>query len=133
MATPENPRVPIYEPGWAAWIGRIAGVIAGGALIRTLWLVLDVWSKGPRPDHVYTIYVLAALWAVLPPIWFWFEYFFVYRVKGRDGTFELFKHGQQTSIAIWAGVTLSLVAFASSEYFKATKPETTKVECKCAP
>jgi hypothetical protein len=107
----------------------ISSILAG---IATLAFVYFVWSRGPGPEHIYEIYMLAAAWAIGPAVWFWYEYFFVYRQHGDAAAFDEFKHGQQTAIAIWAGVTLSLAAFASSDHFKAPGAETTTCECKCS-
>ncbi len=84
--------------------------------LATLYIVVDVWPSGASLRGF--VYGVAAFWAVLPPVWFWFEYYYLYKRHGAVGTFELFKHGQQTAVAIWAGIALSLVAVASSDNFK---------------
>lgn len=66
------------------------------------------------------------LWAVLPPIWFWLEYFYVYRVYGLPDTLELFKYGQDVAKAIWAGVLTGLIAFAASDATKAAPQKAPK-------
>jgi len=47
-------------------------------------------------------------WAVFPPIWFWYEYFCLYPVL--ETSLDDFKHGQELSRNIWAGVLAALVA-----------------------
>jgi hypothetical protein len=64
------------------------------------------------------IFVALFLWAVIPPITFWWEYYFVYLRYGIEDRFELFKYGQQICGAIWAGVLVCLIAIASSDHFK---------------
>src|SRR5262249_35340456 len=89
----------------------IAGILA---FLITVWLVIAAWrSRDPE-----AVYICAAFWAVAPPVWFWCEYFFLYRKYGNPDTLELFKHGQQVAVAIWAGVTISLAAFTASAHFK---------------
>jgi hypothetical protein len=52
-------------------------------------------------------------WAVLPPIWFWYEYFFVYKPPKKDEAprtdFESFKYGQDVSSKIWIAVVSALL------------------------
>ena len=92
----------------AAWLS------IGGA-VTTLWVVYDAWTN----KHVTPLYVAIGCWAVLPPVWFWLEYLYVYRVYGMPDTLELFKYGQDVAKSIWAGVLAGLIAFAASD---ATKP-----------
>lgn len=76
------------------------------------------------------MYGLAASWALGAPIWFYYEYFYLYRKVGLSGTLELFKHGQQVAVAIWAGLSITLGAFASSDHFKDTSSQNHKKECQ---
>ncbi|MCB1716505.1 MAG: hypothetical protein KDK04_10245 [Candidatus Competibacteraceae bacterium] len=54
-----------------------------------------------------------AFWTLGPPIWFWFEYFLLYKHFGDPTKLEEFKHGQQVSASIWAGV-IAFMIFVSS-------------------
>nr|MBP6823581.1 hypothetical protein [Acidobacteriota bacterium] len=74
-----------YKYTWSA------GTVSILLFIVTVYFVIEAW----RLRDPFAIYVLAAIWAVTPPIWFWFEYHFVYRKYGETGTMEFFKHGQQ--------------------------------------
>jgi hypothetical protein len=111
MPLPPSPYPPTSK---VRWVVSLVGLISVSLLAWTICLALGAWRSGT----VETIYILAVLWAVLPPIWFWFEYFFLYQRYGEKDGFEAFKYGQQISVAIWAAVTLSLAALASSEHFK---------------
>jgi uncharacterized membrane protein len=72
---------------------------------------------------------LAAAWLIGAPLWFWYEYFFIYRAVGggQQDSFEFFKHGQQLAAAIWAGLAASLGAFAASDY---AQPVSDSYECR---
>ena len=117
--TPEhqmmNPKQPIYEPGsaadvlisWSPLIGAIAVVV-------TAILVSRAYSQA-KPGWLHFSIVA---WAVISPAWFVSEYFFIYRKFGLPDTFELFKHGQQLSAAVWAGVLAALITLAASSRFK---------------
>jgi hypothetical protein len=110
------------ESKGARWT-HAAGAVSIGSFAITIVLVVMAIAKAPSWGLVVT--GLAFLWAVGAPAWFWFEYFFLYRKDGLPGTFELYKYGQQVSVAIWAALALSLGALASSDHFKKhqnTKP-----------
>lgn len=118
----------IYLPGSrgqrlnrrAAWI---SGVLAVATVVLT-------WFALANPAHPCVRYfpLLVLGWAVGPPLWFWFEYYFVYLAEGAPGSEEWFKHGQQVSFAIWAGIALSLGGIASSDRFDAA----TKSDRSCS-
>lgn len=106
----EDPTVPYYGKRAADWTVRIVGIVAAGALLWTLCHLRTAQTKRQSPRHLP---VLIALWAILPPVWFWIEYFFIYRLNGVPGTLEFFKYGQQTAAAIWAGTLAVLLAFGA--------------------
>jgi len=61
--------------------------------------------------------ILGGLWAILPPIWFWFQFFVLFKPQNDLETgekqkrdFEHFKHGQQITAAIWAGLVAVIAA-----------------------
>lgn len=93
---------------------RIAGCSAALAAIVSLCLAYIAW----RGKHVEIIYLCLMFWTIVPPIWFWGEYFVVYRRFGDPTAFDSFKHGQQVSLAIWAALAFSLNGLAGAEHFK---------------
>jgi len=97
----------------------LAAAIAGVALllVTPVFAVIAWHQKDPTK-----LYILGAVWAVAPPVWFWYEFFFLFRVLGDPAGFEHFKYGQQVAVAIWAGIAIATFAFASSERFKAKNP-----------
>lgn len=124
-----NQSAPIYRPGsdqekMVRIVGWVVGIMATATALATVYL-LSFFS--------HTIYArgfitgAAAFWVVFPPIWFFFEYFWLYRTAAAPNSFELFKHGQQTAVAIWAGLSLSLGALAASDY---VKPIETNLTCR---
>jgi hypothetical protein len=115
MPGPLNPTEALYCPeSNAKLVVQTAAWISASLLILTLiTVILAICYR-----RQLVIYICAAFWAVVPPIWFWAEYFFLYRVYGNPGTLDLFKYGQDTSKAIWAGVALTLGALAASSFFK---------------
>ena len=102
-------------------IGRVwitaAAILAGVMLIVSLREAYAAWQTCD-PE---SIYLYGAGWIIGPPIWFWIEYFIIYRRYGDPRAFESYKFGQQISVAIWAGLALLLVGLANAERFKHPK------------
>lgn len=117
MSTEIDPSMRIFKEDSKA--ERISGsvvVLSIVLFIATLILCGVAIMKAPYWSLVVS--ALAFFWAVSAPAWFWYEYFFLYRKDGEKGSFDLYKHGQQVSIAIWAGLAVSLGALANSDLFK---------------
>jgi hypothetical protein len=94
---------------------EISGVLAGLITIGTAWLAYSGWGTSITPGKPWPkIKIAQALvliaWTVLPPIYFWFEYWFVYLGDHRPGhktpdDLELFKYGQELSARMWLAAT----------------------------
>jgi hypothetical protein len=113
------PAVSLYAEPWAKrLVARVATAVVVAAVVT---LVATVWAyvNGKRD----WIIVLAFLWTILPPAWFWIDYFVVFRRAGNLDEFEAFKHGQQVSAAIWAAIAVSLAALAGSDALEAKVKE----------
>ncbi|MEZ5610474.1 MAG: hypothetical protein R3E45_08570 [Rhodocyclaceae bacterium] len=119
MSTELDPTVRIFKQGSRAErISHRVAAISIVLFVATLALCVVAIAKGPSWGLV--VAALAFFWGVGAPAWFWYEFFFLYREDGEKGSFELYKHGHQVSIAIWAGLAVSLAALASSDLFKET-------------
>lgn len=118
-----NPAGPIYDntkpQGKAWWLGPVISVL----VIVVTALKVHCALQGNRETAQETFLTLAAVWAVGAPLWFFCEYYFLYRKAPATESWELFKHGQQVSIALWAGVTAILIAVGSSDIAKPKKTE----------
>ncbi len=107
-----DPRIGLYPsdaPCWVRHHGEMGGAIAAVCLLVTLAIVVGNWPNTKTP----LLYAITALWAFVPPLSFWFEYYFIYRVYGAKDTIELFAHGQQVCAALWVGVVAGLAAVIS--------------------
>lgn len=128
-----NPRDEIYVSGSKEY-RLVQKVAAVSVICLGLTILLVIASLGPwgpwLPYARYIILGLAAAWAILAPAWFFIEYFFLYRKAAAPDSWELFKHGQQVAIAIWAGVTAALFGLGSSEI---AKPKEPSYACSPAP
>ena len=114
-----DPTVALYtetsDAGKKVWRAGRTGVVATFLTIAAA-VAVAVLPKG-NFSQVF-VFMLAASWAIAAPMWFFYEYFFIYRVHGTLGSWDQFKHGQQVSAAVWAGLTASLTVFAASDYVK---------------
>jgi hypothetical protein len=117
---------PLYPPGSFAKRWQRFGAILGGlAILWTAQLAYDA----PACETPRKLILLAALWGVWPPLWWWIEFFFIYPRHHTPEKFELLKHGAQASLAIWAPIAVALAAYSASDYFKA--PEEGKSRTRC--
>jgi hypothetical protein len=101
-------------------------IIAIVCFVFTIGLVLCSWWS----QKVGILYILFGLWAIITPFWFWWEFFFLYRKYGTANSLDLFKHGQQVSGALWAGLLACLIALATSEHMTqktSNKENTSKI------
>ena len=96
------------------WICCAAGTL--GAIVGILSLYFA--HVGWKCRQVEMVYPWLVFWVIGTPVWFWFEYFFIYRRYGDPTAFDSFKHGQQLSLAIWAALAFFLNGLVSAEHFK---------------
>jgi hypothetical protein len=97
------------------WVARVATI----ALILSLLLVFPGWNceipaaGAPWPWIKIIQASTLVCWIVVPPLYFWFEYFALYggvkEWRGRT-SFEAFKYGQDISSKIWLAVVTALTA-----------------------
>jgi hypothetical protein len=122
-----DPTVKLYKDGsTAAWAIPVAGFL--GVVATLISIAVAVWLVWPQPlqqSVQASLFLMAGIWGVGGPMWFFSEYFFFYRKSGVAGTWEQFKHGQQVSAAIWAGLSVSLAALGTSDLAKGPKTDWT--------
>ena len=90
-------------PKWVLIAVFSCSLIACIATIHVAYLAVTRNSKE-------YLFLATACWAVVPPAWFWVEYFWLYKKWGDHYQFERFKYGQGQSKAIWAGIVAALIA-----------------------
>lgn len=114
-----DPKMSTYPPAnkAALWIIlpiALAGVLGVGI---TGWVIYGAICGKEK----IWLYAVVGGWTIIPPIWFWLEYYLVYRRWGLPGTFDFFKYGQQVGGAIWAGVLAALLSFTLSDIVDPTQ------------
>jgi hypothetical protein len=96
---------------------KIARAVAAGALAYSLCVAYQGWGipiskEGPWREIKIQEAIILICWTVLPPIWFWFEYFFIYKPQSNappKNDFDSFKYGQDLSSKIWISVVSALL------------------------
>jgi len=96
---------------------KIAGIVATVGLGYSLWIAQEGWrcvipQAGPWPQIKIVEAIILVCWTLVPPIWFWFEYFFIYKPP-RDSAprpdFDSFKYAQDISAKIWISAVSALL------------------------
>jgi hypothetical protein len=96
---------------------KVAGIVAAAVLIGSVWVGICGWGVAIPKDAIWPAIKIAETiillcWTVLPPVWFWLEYYYVYKppkdARPRDD-FESFKYGQDISSKIWLSVVSALL------------------------
>jgi hypothetical protein len=60
--------------------------------------------------------VLGGLWVIGPPVWFFLEHVYIFRIWGDPDQYEQFKRLQDLAGKIWAGVIIFLVALYAGQF-----------------
>jgi len=100
-------------------VQRITGTMAVLALIGSLWVGYAGWGvpvpkDGPWPCIKIWQAGIVVGWIILPPLYFWCEYFLIYKPPEKGNPpkpdFESFKYTQDISSKIWLAVSSALLA-----------------------
>ncbi|HEX7912508.1 MAG TPA: hypothetical protein VF534_31075 [Paraburkholderia sp.] len=122
-----DPKAPIYRAG-SKQQHVVYAVALVSAILAVLTFVAVVYVLYASPSYGQGLVTgLAAFWVIWPPLWFYYEYFWLYRSAAAPDSFEMFKHGQQVAVAIWAGISLTLSGLAASDF---VRPGQLTLECK---
>ena len=90
-------------------VGVVSGILAAASLAFGRCGFAQKFEE-KRNWAGYTQAIVLAAWIVLPPVWFWIEYYFVYRVHAYPGeNREDFKYGQDQAAKIWLALVTALL------------------------
>lgn len=116
------------EPiNWGLFVEKLAGTVAAICLAISLCVAWRGWGqpfdphKMPWPHIRILQACIVVTWIIIPPMWFWLDYFFIYLRNHKMGDepppdIDLFKYGQDISSKIWIAVSTALLAL----YFGST-------------
>ena len=92
---------------------RNAGVAASIFLVVSLALTPPGWNIKMESGGVKILQaVILAVWTLVPPMWFWWEYFFLFPKafpNADSDERDRFKYGQDLSAKIWLAVVSVLL------------------------
>lgn len=117
----------VFERGsWQTYLVMTVCGIALVAALYTVYQVYKVWIWDPKRetkdegshDPIWKPGFwkrdfrrqLLIFWIVLPSVWFFCEYYFMFKYYGNSGTFEQFKYGQDAASKIWVAFVSLLTA-----------------------
>lgn|ERR1700731_1317113 len=90
-----------------------AGILGTLALLGSLVLAFFGWGLKVESRGIKIVQVLVLVfWTLAPPIWFWFEYIFLFRKAFPDGDkdkLEALKTQQDLSSKIWIATASALL------------------------
>ena len=92
----------VEQKNYIKIIGICTAVFAVASILLTVFFILTTNRHG--------LYFVAAVWSVFPPLWFWYEYYYIYQKYGNHEKFDKFKYGQDLSKAVWVGFGAVLLA-----------------------
>ncbi len=98
----------------ANYILGVVALVAIECALYTLHELNEAWAS----KDASSLWLLLPYWVIGPPLWFWCDYFLVFRNFGDPAAFDSFKHAQHVSLAIWASIGLLLGAVITSDHFK---------------
>lgn len=98
---------------WERAMGGIAAVFMAASVMLGIWKFGQAFSTTIRAKEVQAF--VLGLWVILPPSWFWCEFFLLYRKVPEADRPKLddFKYGQEQSAKIW----LALITVLTVLYF----------------
>jgi hypothetical protein len=96
-----------------AWAAAAFGFVA---------LLLGLFGFGDPLDSLHPIKVLQAallaIWILGPPVWFWYEFFYLYKRARNPEEWDRFKHGQEQSGKIWLALVTVLFGLYFGKHFR---------------
>jgi hypothetical protein len=102
-----SPSADKASPKWPNIIRGWGGLVGFLVFLGILGFTVYCRSSGNYP---IADAVVIGLWAVVPPAWFWVEYFVVAPYQQELPDVERFKYGQDLSAKFWIAAGLLLAA-----------------------
>jgi hypothetical protein len=98
---------------WKNWLVFSVSILSGIAAVATTIFLIATEKPDDRQKSVARVILI--FWSILPPIYFWVEYFIIWKTSEKKSpTLDEFKHGQEICRNIW----LAFVLLFAGLYFK---------------
>jgi hypothetical protein len=109
MSKAANFILPQYATPWGNGIVFSAAVVSATLLVASVITMVRAGDTKPKPS--WATYVLL-FWTVVPPVWFWAEFHFIWKTAPTSGStsLEVFRYGQEVSRNIWIAMTAVVAA-----------------------
>jgi len=98
------------------WL-RIARTVTILALLLTITVIWFFINNKHDATWRHLFSTLWVAWVVVPPLWFSFEYFSLFKKHGETGAFEAFKYGQELASRAWLSIA-AVMSVVGAEIFK---------------
>lgn len=113
---------------WKKW-QHVMGVLSAIFFLYSLQFARHEFTERYKTGDGYKLAqaIFLGIWIIVPPIWFWFEYYFLYE-DGKPGLDE-FKHGQGQSSKIWlALITLLAATYFGKDFIREASPPCSDIQ-----
>jgi hypothetical protein len=93
---------------WHFWISWVSGIVAVASIVLGLFGFTERFDR--RSDLKLAQAGVLLIWIVIPPLWFWFEYYFLYKKLGPSRpSMDEYKYGVEVSSKIWLALVSALL------------------------
>jgi len=83
-------------------------VLAASALVATGFITYYHLKQPASLEWQSAFRTAWIFWIFAPPVWFSYEYFYLFKPYGKVGTFEAFKYGQELAYRAWVGIAATM-------------------------
>lgn len=94
------PECSLHAVQAVAWVALLVTVVLAFLYLKD--------GEAHRPYVTKLLMGLWAFWVLVPPIWFSYEYFYLFKETPNNVPFETFKYGQDTAAKAWLGIAAVL-------------------------
>jgi len=89
-------------------VAGTAAILALGSVVFSYWGFAQGFTKD-NPIKVAQVIILAG-WIVLPPVWFWVEFYLLYLPDPSSyESWEHYQYGQELASKIWLALVTTLL------------------------
>ena len=105
--------------------GDLMNVVDGFILFGLVAAVITLYKLLSHRTTQREKYMLLVGWAIIPPLWFVIEYYFVFLPHGVENSFKYFDYGQSVASKLWGAVSAltAMVLYKDNETEKKEKLE----------
>lgn len=105
--------------------GDLMKIVDAFILFGLIAVVITLYKLLSDKTTLHEKYMLLVGWAIVPPLWFVIEYYFVFLPYGVENSFKYFDYGQSVAAKLWGAVSAltAMVLYKDREKEKSEKLE----------